>query len=170
MLTMPPTKEREVHQHWIDGLVNSADPFIYVVIDQRTSEIVGRHSLMRIDTKNGVIEIGGVVWGPKMARTRVATEAFYLTSKYVFELGYRRYEWKCDNENLASKNAALRFGFQLEGISRQHMIVRGRNRDTAWFSMLDKEWPSLKTRLELWLKEHNFTEDGMQIQDLRSFK
>ena len=119
--------------------------------------------MMRIEPQHGVIEIGYVYWGPAISRTRVATEALYLFARHVFEdLGYRRFEWKCNNHNEPSKAAAQRFGFTFEGIFRQHMIVKGENRDTAWFSMLDGEWPKLKAGFERWLDPSNFDEAGQQ--------
>ena len=114
-----------------------------------------------------VIEVGGVVYSPAMQRTPLATEAQYLLARYAFEtLGYRRYEWKCDTLNAASRRAALRFGFTFEGILRQHQIAGGRNRDTAYYSMLDSEWPARKLSFERWLSPQNFTADGRQILSL----
>ena len=110
-----------------------------------------------------VIEVGHIVYSPALQRTPLATEAQYLLARYVFEtLGYRRYEWKCNALNAASRRAALRFGFTFEGVFRQHMIVKGRNRDTAWFSMLDGEWPARKAAFERWLAPDNFDADGRQ--------
>jgi RimJ/RimL family protein N-acetyltransferase len=126
---------------------------------------------MSINPTYGTVEIGGILWGPKISRTRITTEAFYLFTCHIFDdLHYRRYEWKCNNDNIPSKNAALRFGFQFEGIFRQHLIQQGWNRDTTYFSMLDKEWPNVKRSLELWLSEENFDEYGQQIRTLRSFQ
>ena len=118
---------------------------LFAVVDKATGKAEGRQALMRIVPEHGVIEIGSIFWGPAMARRRLATEALYLHARYVFdELGYRRFEWKCNNLNEPSKAAALRFGFTFEGVFRQHMIQKGENRDTAWFSMLDGEWPALR--------------------------
>ena len=120
---------------------------------------------MRIDPANRVIEVGHVMYTPAMQRTARATEAQYLFAKYVFDaLGNRRYEWKCDNLNTPSKRAAGRFGLTFEGVFRQHMIVKGRNRDTAWFAMLDGEWPARKAAYERWLSPDNFDADGRQRQ------
>ena len=122
---------------------------------------------MRIDPANRVVEVGNVVFSSALRRTPAATEAIYLMAKNAFEvLGYRRFEWKCNSLNAASRRAALRFGFTFEGIFRQHMIVRGRNRDSAGFSMLDTEWPKRKTAFEAWLQPSNFDEQGRQRTSL----
>jgi RimJ/RimL family protein N-acetyltransferase len=122
---------------------------------------------MRIDPANRVIEVGHVMYTPAMQRSARATEAQYLFARHVFdELGYRRYEWKCDNLNAPSRRAAERFGFTFEGVFRQHMIVKGRNRDTAWFAMLDGEWPARKAAYERWLKPDNFDGQGRQKTSL----
>ena len=122
---------------------------------------------MRIDTTHGVIEIGSILWGPAIARTRIATEALYLFASYVFDtLGYRRFEWKCNDLNEPSKRAALRFGFTFEGAFRQHMVVKGANRDTAWFSILDSEWPRLVDAYLAWLAPENFDGEGQQRRKL----
>jgi RimJ/RimL family protein N-acetyltransferase len=127
----------------------------------------GWASFMRANPAHGVIEVGNILFSPALQRTRAATEAMYLMAGHVFEhLGYRRYEWKCNAENQPSRRAALRLGFTFEGIFRQHMVVKGRNRDTAWFSMLDKEWPARKRAFEAWLNPANFTPDGQQRKPL----
>jgi RimJ/RimL family protein N-acetyltransferase len=144
------------------------DPLTYAVIDRETGRAEGRQSLMRIVPEHGVIEIGGIYWGPGMARTRLATEALYLHARYVFDtLGYRRFEWKCNDRNAPSKAAAQRFGFVYEGLFRQHMIIKGENRDTAWFAMLDRDWPALRTEYERWLSADNFDASGRQLSPLR---
>jgi RimJ/RimL family protein N-acetyltransferase len=143
------------------------DPLNYAVIDKATGRAEGQQALMRIAPNDGVIEVGGIFWGPRLAKTRVATEALYLHARYAFEtLGNRRFEWKCNNLNEPSKRAALRFGFTFEGIFRQHMIQKGENRDTAWFAMLDSEWPSRKAGFEAWLDPSNFDEQGQQREKL----
>jgi RimJ/RimL family protein N-acetyltransferase len=153
---------------WIAGQQGLADPILFAVIDKASGRAGGWQQLMRIDAPNGVIEIGYVYWGPALSRTRVATEALYLFARHIFdELGYRRFEWKCNNRNEPSKRAAQRFGFTFEGVFRQHMIVKGENRDTAWFSMLDGEWPRLKAGFERWLQPTNFDPHGRQIEKLR---
>lgn len=162
----PPTALDEM-QRWVEGQIGKDDPMVYAVVDRATGRAGGRQQLMRIVPKDGVIEIGGIYWGPAIARTRLATEALYLTARHAFDdLGYRRFEWKCNDLNLPSKRAAERFGFTFEGIFRQHMIVKGANRDTAWFSMLDGEWPARRLAFERWLEPANFDADGRQINAL----
>jgi RimJ/RimL family protein N-acetyltransferase len=141
----------------------SVDPLFFAVVDNSSGEAVGLAALMRIDAKNRVIEVGGIMYSPALQRTPGGTEAMYLLARYVFDdLGYRRYEWKCHALNAPSRAAALRYGFSFEGIFRQHMIVKGRNRDTAWFSMLDGEWPARRQAFEDWLRPENFDENGGQ--------
>ena len=152
---------------WVEKAAASEDPLFFAVIDGESGKVAGRQTLMRIDRANGVIEIGNIYWGPLVSRRRGATEALYLFMKYVFDtLGYRRFEWKCNNDNLPSKQAALRFGYQPEGVFRQHLVVKGLNRDTAWFSIIDKEWPALKAAYETWLAPENFDASGNQIRKL----
>jgi RimJ/RimL family protein N-acetyltransferase len=147
---------------WFDRVSPSPDPLFFAVIDKSTGRAGGRQALMRIDVVHGVIEIGHILWGPAIARGRVATEALYLFADYIFGLGYRRFEWKCNDGNEPSKRAAQRFGFQFEGVFRQHMVVKGQNRDTAWFAMTDGEWPRLKAGYEAWLQPENFDASGQQ--------
>jgi RimJ/RimL family protein N-acetyltransferase len=166
-----PPESRAAFQPWLEKSEASPDPMFFTVIDKMSGKIAGRQTLMRIDPGNGVIEIGNIYWGPLISRRPAATEAQYLFTKYAFDLGYRRYEWKCNNRNEPSKLAALRFGFQFEGVFRQHMIVKGENRDTAWYSILDKEWPSLRRAYEAWLDPSNFDREGRQkrrLEDLRA--
>lgn len=140
--------------------------------DKVTGEIVGMANYMRADPANGVVEIGGVAHGPTMSRSPLSTEAHYLLARHVFDdLGYRRYEWKCHNENEPSKVTAKRYGFSFEGVFRQHMLSKGKNRDTAWFSMIDSEWPLIRASFEAWLSPDNFDEAGRQrrrLEDLRA--
>jgi RimJ/RimL family protein N-acetyltransferase len=153
---------------WIARAAAKDDPMYFAVIDAATDRAEGRQSLMRITPEHGVIEIGGIYWGPNIARTRVTTEALFLHARYIFDdLGYRRFEWKCNDLNAPSKAAAERFGFTFEGVFRQHMIVKGQNRDTAWFSMLDGEWPRIRAEFERWLDPANFDAAGMQKTKLR---
>jgi len=141
----------------------SEDPLFHAVVDRASGVAGGRQTFMRITPEHGVIEIGNILWGPAIARTRVATEALYLAAKHVFEdLGYRRFEWKCNDLNAPSKRAARRFGFAFEGVFRQHMWVKGANRDTAWFAMLDRDWPRLRAAYERWLEPSNFDAQGRQ--------
>lgn len=162
--------ERAPFQVWLEGRATSQDPLFFVVIDKATGRVEGRQTLMRIDPAHGVIEIGSILWGPAMARSRIATEALFLFAAYAFdELGYRRFEWKCNDRNEPSKRAALRFGFAYEGLFRQHMVAKGENRDTAWFSMIDPEWPALRAGYEAWLDPGNFDSNGQQRARLESF-
>ncbi|MBB4566163.1 GNAT family N-acetyltransferase [Rhizobium leucaenae] len=152
---------------WLEKAAASTDPLFFATIDKRTGKAEGRQALMRIDPVHGVIEIGSILWGPAIARSRVTTETLYLFASYVFDtLGYRRFEWKCHNLNEPSKRAAQRFGFIFEGIFRQHMVAKGRNRDTAWFAMIDADWPRLKAGYERWLSPENFDEAGQQKSKL----
>lgn len=166
-LSDQPPADAEAMAQWLDKAAGSDDPLFFAVIDRVTGRAEGRQALMRINSAHGVIEIGHVLWGPAIARTRVATEALYLAASYAFdELGYRRFEWKCDNNNEPSKQAARRFGFIFEGVFRQHMVVKGRNRDTAWFSIIDADWPRLRPGFEAWLAPDNFDSSGRQLSKL----
>lgn len=159
---------RENFDKWIKSVANLDDPIFYAVIDKETGKAGGRQSFLRIDAPNGVVEIGHILWGPLIAKKRAATEALYLFACYVFEeLGYRRLEWKCHNDNAPSKQAAVRFGFQFEAIFRQHMVMKGANRDTAWFAIIDKDWPGIKSGFEKWLDPGNFDESGGQKKRLQ---
>lgn len=140
------------------------------IIPKATGIASGTASYMRLRPEHGSAEIGCVVFGRALQKTRAATETLYLLARHLFDdLGYRRFEWKCENANEASKNAAVRFGFEFEGIFRYDMVVKGRNRDTAWFSMIDQDWPDIKARFEAWLAPENFDENGEQIKSLRSY-
>ncbi len=133
------------------------------IVDNASGNAVGRAAYMNIVPNHRTIEVGHLMFSPQLQRTRLATEAMYLMMRHVFDdLRYRRYEWKCNAQNLGSRRAALRLGFSFEGIFRQHMIVKGRNRDTAWFSIVDGEWPAIKSALEQWLEPQNFDEHGTQ--------
>jgi RimJ/RimL family protein N-acetyltransferase len=147
----------------LEAKARSADPLFFTVIDNASGRAVGYQTFLRIDPPNRVIEVGNIMYTPAMQRTAGATEAQYLFAKYLFEeLGNRRYEWKCNAFNAPSRRAAERFGFTFEGIFLQHMIVKGRNRDTAWFAMLESEWPARKVAYERWLAPDNFDSDGRQ--------
>lgn len=156
---------------WLARAAASQDPLYCAVIDAASGRCEGRQALMRIVPEHGVIEIGSILWGPAIARTRVATEAFFLAARYAFdELGYRRFEWKCNALNQPSRRAAARFGFAYEGTFRQHMLVKGENRDTAWFSIIDGEWPALERAFELWLAPSNFDAAGRQKRRLAELR
>lgn len=157
-------------QPWLDKSAASEDPLFFVVIDKATGKMAGRQTLMRIDPNFGVIEIGNIYWSDIVSRKPAATEAQFLFARYIFELGYRRYEWKCNNRNDPSKRAAERFGFKFEGIFRQHMVTKGENRDTAWYSIIDKEWPALEQAYEAWLDPSNFDAAGQQKRKLEDFR
>lgn len=144
------------------------DPQFYAVVDNNTDQAVGLASYLRIEPETGVIEVGHIHFSPLIQRTSLATETMFLMMQRVFdELGYRRYEWKCDNCNGPSKQAALRLGFSFEGVFRQATMYKGRNRDTAWFSMLDGEWPELKLKYQRWLSVDNFDRHGQQKNALQ---
>lgn len=158
-----PPPDAAAFQPWLSGAAASTDPLFSAVVDVATGRAEGRQSLMRIDPAHGVIEVGHILWGPAIARTRICTEALYLHVAHVFgTLGYRRFEWKCNDGNTPSKRAAERFGFQAEGVFRRHMVQKGRNRDTAWFAMTDADWPRLRAGYERWLDPGNFDGDGAQ--------
>jgi len=146
---------------------DSQDPQHYAVIDLASGRATGTLAAMRIDPANGVIEVGSVAYSRRLKRTPAATEAQYLLMRRAFdELGYRRYEWKCDSLNAPSRAAALRLGFQFEGIFRQAVVYKGRNRDTAWFSIIDSEWPAVRGGMEQWLAPDNFDAQGKQRRRL----
>ncbi len=155
---------------WLDERAALEDPYAYAILD-KNNKAVGIATLLEIRPAMRVIEVGHILYSPALQRTPLATEAQYLLARYVFEtLGYRRYEWKCDSQNAPSRRAAARFGFTFEGIFRQHMIRKGVNRDTAWFSMLDSEWPQRKAAFEAWLAPSNFDNDGRQKKSLAAFR
>jgi RimJ/RimL family protein N-acetyltransferase len=152
-------------------LAAKPDPLTFAIIELASGKAVGTIALMRIDPPHGVIEVGGVIYSPRMQRTPTGTEAIYLLGRRVFdELGYRRFEWKCDSLNARSMAAALRYGFSFEGIFRQAIVYHGRSRDTAWFSMLDSEWPSARAAFERWLDPDNLDEQGRQRRSLAAIR
>jgi RimJ/RimL family protein N-acetyltransferase len=163
-----PPASRAEFDRWAERAAATEDPLFYAVIDPATGHAEGRQALMRITPEHGVIEIGSILWGPRLARTRAATEALYLFARHAFDdLGYRRFEWKCDARNEPSRRAALRFGFAFEGIFRQHMVVKSENRDTAWFAITDADWPEIRAGMERWLAPGNFDADGRQKLSLQ---
>jgi len=166
-----PPSSRADFQPWLETAQASDDPLYFVVIDKANGVVGGRQTLMRITEGMGVIEIGHIYWSSLIARSPVTTEAFFLFARYVFDtLGYRRFEWKCDNANTPSKRAALRFGMTPEGVFRQAAVIKGRNRDTAWFSIIDGEWPVLRNAFEQWLDPANFDNEGRQIRRLEEMR
>jgi RimJ/RimL family protein N-acetyltransferase len=152
---------------WLEAREDSLDPLFYAIVDAGTGRATGLASYLRIDTTHGVIEVGHLAFSPLLQRTRAATEAMYLMMKHAFGLGYRRYEWKCDALNFASRRAAERLGFRFEGVFRQAAVYKGRNRDTAWYSIIDSEWPERETRFLAWLDPDNFEADGRQRRRLQ---
>ena len=163
--------DRVEFDRWLARAVAADDPLAFAVIDRASGRCEGRQTLMRITPDHGVIEIGSILWGPAISRSRVATEALYLFARYAFEtLGYRRFEWKCNSLNAPSIRAAGRFGFRYEGQFRQHMVTKGANRDTHWFSMIDTEWPVLRAAFDRWLAPENFDAQGRQRATLESFR
>ena len=158
-----PYADPQVFKASLAAKAQSEDPLFFAIIDNASGEAVGYQTFLRIEPAHRVIEVGNILYTPAMQRTIGATEAQYLFAAHVFDnLGYRRYEWKCNNLNAPSKRAALRYGFSFEGVFRQHMIVKGRNRDTAWFAMLDSEWSRRRAAFERWLDPGNFDGDGRQ--------
>jgi RimJ/RimL family protein N-acetyltransferase len=165
-----PFTHLEDYSNWVKHMSTLEDPYFFAIINAHTQQAVGVASLMRIDAANGVIEVGHIYYSPLLQRTRAATEAMYLLMKYCFELGYRRYEWKCNALNEPSRQAAVRLGFSFEGIFRQAAIVKGYNRDTAWYSLLDSEWTINKQAFEAWLNPNNFNDQGQQLQSLMALR
>lgn len=166
-----PYTDRAVFKANLADKARSNDPLFFAILDNASGEAVGYQTLMRIEPVHRVIEVGNILYTPAMQRSIGATEAQYLFARYVFdELGYRRYEWKCNDLNAPSKRAALRYGFVFEGIFRQHMIAKGRNRDTAWFAMLDADWPACRAAFERWLDPANFDAEGRQKRGLAELR
>ncbi|CRM81611.1 Putative ribosomal N-acetyltransferase YdaF [Pseudomonas sp. 22 E 5] len=155
-----PFPERAAFDAWLNNHATNSDPYFFSVIDRASGDVQGILSLMSIVPAQGRIEIGHVTFGAPMQRSPKSTEAVYLLAKYAFEQGYRRLEWKCNNGNARSKYAAERLGFSFEGVFRQHMVVKGQNRDTAWYSILDSEWPTVGAGFEEWLCEANQAGSG----------
>src|SRR3984893_10115551 len=164
-----PFEEEGGFSDWLASRVALTDPYYYAIVEP-SGRAIGLATLMSIRPDMRVVEVGNVLLGPALQRTALATEAQYLLARYAFEtLGYRRYEWKCDALNAASRRAALRLGPSFEGIFRDHIIIKGRSRDTAWFAMLEAEWPARKAAFLGWLAPENFDADGMQRGRLGGF-
>lgn len=169
LFTDPFETEADLRE-WMAAACLGDDPLFHAVIDKASGKAVGFATFMRIDPVMGVIEVGNINFSPLLQRTPAATEAMLLMMQRVFnELGYRRYEWKCDNLNAPSHRAANRLGFTYEGLFRQALVYKGRNRDTAWFSIIDSEWPAIEAAMTAWLSEENFDASGQQIQSLGDF-
>ncbi len=170
-LPVPPFADAETFARHYGEAAQKADPLLFTLVDKASGRPVGHAAYMRIDPGHRTIEVGNILFTPALQRSVAATEAMYLMARHVFEdLGYRRYEWKCNALNGPSRRAAERLGFTFEGIFRQHMIVKGHNRDTAWFSLLDSEWPKAKAAFEAWLAPENFNEDGTQKRRLEQIR
>ncbi len=166
-----PYASLDEYRSFAEAACRGDDPLVHTILDNTTGEAVGTASYMRIEPAIGVIEIGSITYSPRLQRRPAATEAMYLMMRRVFdELGYRRYEWKCDSLNQPSREAAARLGFRYEGLFRQATITRGRNRDTMWFSVTDGEWPALRAAFEGWLDPANFAADGTQRRRLASLR
>jgi RimJ/RimL family protein N-acetyltransferase len=161
----------EQFRDYLKGLARSDDPLHYAVIESSTNQAVGTAALMRIDPAHGVIEVGSITFSPRLKRTCAGTEVIYLLMRQVFDaLGYRRFEWKCDSLNAPSRAAAARYGFKFEGIFRRAIVYKGRNRDTAWYSIIAEEWPAVRQAFETWLKPENFDERGVQQRSLQTIR
>ena len=157
-----PFESFETFREWMISYCLNNDPLFHAVIDNVTGNAVGVASYLRIEPANGSIEVGHINNSPLLQRTPAATEAMFLMMKQAFELGYRRYEWKCDSLNAKSRAAAQRLGLSFEGIFRQAAIYKGRSRDTAWYAAIDREWPALEAAFMRWLEPANFDERGLQ--------
>ena len=163
-----PWESFEAFEAWVKERQAARDPWFYAFIRRDTGKACGMGAFMRSDAANGVIEIGHIWMAPALQKTREATEAIFLMIRHCFDdLGVRRLEWKCDALNAPSRKAAERFGFSFEGIFHQHMIVKDRNRDTAWYAMLDRDWPRVRAGFEAWLRPENFDENGRQKTKLK---
>lgn len=161
-----PFETFESYLAWINDYCQGSDPLFYAIVDNSTGKAVGVASYLRITPQSGSIEVGHINYSPLLQRSTAATEAMYLMMKQAFELGYRRYEWKCDALNENSRRAAQRLGLSFEGIFRQATVYKGRNRDTAWYAAIDKEWPELEEAFLLWFDPANFEESGRQRRRL----
>ena len=156
---------------WLTERAATSDPLFYAIIERKSGRALGMASFLRIEQDHGVIEVGHIWYSPALQRTRLATDAMYVMARHVFDdLGYRRYEWKCNALNEPSRRAAVRLGFTFEGVFRQHMVIKGENRDTAWYSMLDGEWPAAKAAFEAWLRPDNFDAEGRQLRSLAELR
>ncbi len=167
-LAYGPFESETEYARWAAERATSRDPSFYAIVDRATNRALGVLSYLRIDPPNGTIELGHLAYSPTLQRTRISTEAIFLLLAHAFSLGYRRAEWKCDALNAPSRRAAERFGFQYEGIFRQAVIAKGRNRDTAWYAIIDRDWPRLHAAFDSWLRPENFGPDDRQRVSLSS--
>lgn len=166
-LPLEPFTARAPFDAYVQAMADASALWHYAIVDAHDGKAIGTLALMRADTANGSIEVGFVVYSPRLKHTRAATEAQFLLMQHVFdELGYRRYEWKCDSLNAPSRRAAVRLGFQFEGIFRNAVVYKGRNRDTAWYAIIDRDWPALRERFIDWLAPANFDDQGAQRRRL----
>ena len=154
------------YRAWLEQQSSTRDPLFFAIVDTASGDAIGVASYLRITPSSGSIEVGHLHFSPKLQRKPAATEAMFLMMRHAFELGYRRYEWKCNALNKSSRQAALRLGFSFEGIFRQATVSKGRNRDSAWYAAIDKEWPALREAFEQWLSPSNFDEKGKQCVGL----
>ena len=166
-LFVGPFRTFEAYRDYLTQAAKTDDPQHHTIVDAKTGKPVGTAAFLRIEPAHGVIEVGHIAYSPRIQRSPAATEAMYLMMRRAFdELGYRRYEWKCDDNNLRSRAAALRYGFTFEGIFRQAIVYKGRSRDTAWYSIIDSEWPAIRSGFEQWLDPSNFDAGGRQRRKL----
>ena len=161
-MTYGPFESWDAYRAWVSASAASSDPHFYAIVDKASGRAVGVASYLRIDPRHGSIEVGHLQFSPLLQARPAATEAMFLMMERAFELGYRRYEWKCNALNEPSRRAAQRLGLSFEGIFRQAAVVKGRNRDTAWYAAIDQEWPALKAAFQQWLEPSNFDESGRQ--------
>ena len=165
-MTYGPFESWEAYRDWVSASATSSDPLFFAILDKGSKKAVGVASYLRIDPRHGSIEVGHLQFSPLLQARPAATEAMFLMMQRAFDLGYRRYEWKCNALNEPSRRAAQRLGLSFEGIFRQAAVVKGRNRDTAWYAAIDKEWPALKAAFQKWLEPSNFDENGRQRMSL----
>jgi RimJ/RimL family protein N-acetyltransferase len=157
-----PFDDEACYRAWMERTCLGEDPLFFAIVDAITQLPLGLAAYLRIEPRHGVVEVGHLAYSPALQRTQAATEAMYVMMQHAFHLGYRRYEWKCDSLNAPSRAAAQRLGFSFEGIFRQAVVTRGRNRDTAWYSIIDRDWPDVQTAFERWLASDNFDAHGRQ--------
>jgi len=166
-----PFESEAAFRVWLTERAATSDPMFYAIIERISGRALGMASFLRVEPGHGVIEVGHIWYSPALQRTRLATDAMYVMARHVFDdLGYRRYEWKCNALNEPSRRAAVRLGFTFEGVFRQHMVIKGENRDTAWYSLLDGEWPAAKGAFEAWLRPENFDAEGRQLRSLAELR